>query len=85
MNIILEMKEHNKYIPGLKAYNGFKQKGLEIEREKRHYGKTGVGNTRLIKLALDGIFTFSIVALKFSTYIGIILPFTSLVFSIIVI
>ena len=48
VNIILEMKENNKYIPGLRAYTGFKQKGLEIEREKRYYGKTRVGNTRLI-------------------------------------
>ena len=85
VNIILEMKENNKYIPGLRAYTGFKQVGLEIEREKRYYGKTRVGNTRLIKLALDGIFTFSNVPLKFATYIGIILAFPSLVLSIIVV
>ena len=85
MNINLEIKEHKKNIPGLRAYTGFKQKGIEIEREKRYYGKTRVGNTRLIKLALDGIFTFSNVPLKFATYIGIILAFPSLVLSIIVV
>ena len=32
VNIIFKMKEHNKYMPGLRAYTGFKQKGLETER-----------------------------------------------------
>jgi len=45
----------------MRSWVGFRQIGVPVERAERHSGKTKYGMLRLIKLAADGIFAFSIV------------------------
>jgi len=64
------MPERNKYITGLRAYAGFKQIGVFVERGPRYQGEPRVTPIKLIKLALDGIFSFSTVPLRTATFFG---------------
>jgi len=66
------MPERNKYITGLRAYAGFRQIGVVVERGSRYQGEPKVTPTKLIKLALDGIFSFSTVPLRVATFFGFV-------------
>jgi polyisoprenyl-phosphate glycosyltransferase len=69
--IINEMPEHNKFIRGLRAYAGFKQTGIKVERERRIEGKSKYTFRKLIKLSFDGLFDFSAFPLRIISYFGI--------------
>jgi polyisoprenyl-phosphate glycosyltransferase len=68
--VLRNMPEHNKYITGLRAYAGFKQIGVSVERGPHYQGEPKVTPAKLVKLALDGIFSFSTVPLRIATLFG---------------
>jgi dolichol-phosphate mannosyltransferase len=55
---------------GLRAWVGFRQCGLEIDRGDRHTGKSKYSTPSLVRLALDGIFAFSTIPLRLATIFG---------------
>lgn len=72
------LPERNRFIRGLRSWIGFKQIGIPYEREARFAGKSKYDLNRMIKLAFDGIFSFSFAPLQLMFYVG----FISLVLSI---
>jgi polyisoprenyl-phosphate glycosyltransferase len=72
-----DMREHNRFVRGLRAYAGFSQVGVEYERAERAAGEVKYTFKKLVKLALDGLFDFSTVPLKISTYMGFIIAIPS--------
>jgi glycosyltransferase involved in cell wall biosynthesis len=76
--VILAMPEQNRYFPGLRAYAGFRQTGVEVERNPRFHGKPRVTLLGLTKLAMDGIFSFSTIPLRFLFVLGIAISFLAL-------
>jgi dolichol-phosphate mannosyltransferase len=64
------MPEHHRYLRGMRSWVGFRQTGLPVEREERHSGKSKYGLLRLLKLATDGIFAFSIVPIRAAALLG---------------
>lgn len=70
--------ERNRFIRGLRSWAGFKQIGLEYEREKRLAGKSKYGLKKLFKLAFDGIFSFSFVPLQIMFVLGSLSLFLSI-------
>ena len=73
------MPERNKYISGLRSYAGFKQTGIVVERGPRYKGQPRVTLIKLFKLAFDGIFSFSTIPLKISTFLGFIFAIASFI------
>ncbi len=67
---IRKMPEHHRYIRGMRTWVGFRQIGIPIERAVRHAGRTKYSPLRLLKLASDGIFAFSIVPLRAAAILG---------------
>jgi polyisoprenyl-phosphate glycosyltransferase len=65
-----EMTEHARFVRGLRAYAGFKQIGVEYERDKRASGDVKYTFRKLFKLALDGLLDFSTFPLRLATYLG---------------
>ncbi len=66
------MQERNRFVRGLRSWAGFKQIGLAYNREKRYGGEVKYTFTKLMKLALDGIFSFSIFPLRLASYTGFV-------------
>lgn len=64
------MPEHHRYLRGMRTWVGFRQTGIEIERAERHSGKSKYSLMRLMKLAADGIFAFSIVPIRAAAIAG---------------
>lgn len=73
--------ERQRYLRGLRAWVGFRQYGLEVDRLERHAGESKYSNAKLTKLALDGIFAFSIVPLRLATLLGAIAVLVALAWS----
>ena len=71
VDVLKTMPEHNRYFPGLRAYAGFRQKGIDVERDARFSGAPRVSPLGLLKLALDGIISFSYVPIRLVTVAGV--------------
>ena len=69
---LCQMPERNRYLSGLRAYVGFRQVGIAVERGSRYQGEPKVTVTKLFKLAFDGIFSFSVIPLRIATIFGFI-------------
>jgi polyisoprenyl-phosphate glycosyltransferase len=78
---IRKMPEHHRYLRGLRKWVGFRQVGIPIERSARHAGRTKYSPLKLLKLASDGIFAFSIVPLRAAAIIGVAAIALSMLFS----
>ena len=64
------MPEHHRYLRGLRTWIGFKQIGIPVERAERLFGKSKYSLRRLLRLAFDGIFAFSIVPIRAAALLG---------------
>jgi polyisoprenyl-phosphate glycosyltransferase len=65
------MPERQRYLRGLRAWVGFKQVGVDVERRARAAGRPKYTIWKLMQLALDGICSFSIVPLRAATLTGL--------------
>jgi len=66
------LQEHHRYLRGLRSWVGFRQIGIPVERSQRHSGRSKYSVFRLLKLASDGIFAFSIVPIRAAAILGAI-------------
>jgi len=80
LNHINEMKEESRFIRGMRSWLGYKQIGIPYERQKRALGDSKYSFRKLLKLALNGIFNFSEVPIKFVTSIGLYTIIISLIY-----
>ena len=62
------------FVRGLRAWSGFRQIGIEYNRDARAAGETKYPFRKLVRLAMDGVFAFSPLPLRMAAYMG----FTSL-------
>ncbi len=78
---IRKMPEHHRYLRGMRSWVGFRQIGIPIERAARQAGTTKYSPFKLLKLASDGIFAFSIVPLRAAAILGASAIVSSLLFA----
>ena len=74
------MKEKNRFVRGMVSWVGFRQAKVEYIREERFAGETKYPLTKMVKFALDGIFSFSQIPLKIATSFGLICSVISFVY-----
>ncbi|UCF18873.1 MAG: glycosyltransferase family 2 protein [Gemmatimonadota bacterium] len=67
---IRRSREHQRYLRGLRSWVGFKQTGIAVQRSERWSGESKYSAVGLVRLALDGIFAFSIVPLRAAALLG---------------
>lgn len=73
--VVVEIRrspEHNRYLRGLRSWVGFRQTAVAVERASRFAGESKYSLRGLVRLALDGIFAFSIAPLRVATVLGTI-------------
>ena len=71
VEVINSLPERNRFLRGLRSWTGFRQYGLKYERAQRLAGRTKYSFSKLLKLALDGIFSFSYLPLRLATFVGL--------------
>ncbi len=67
---INRLQEGNRYLPGLRAWVGFKNAVVWYERPDRKAGETKYTWSKLFRYALDAIFSFSYKPLRISLVLG---------------
>ncbi len=67
---MLTFQEQRPFLRGIRAWVGFKQIGLEYERDERKFGDSGYTLKKLLNIALDGIFAFSSTPIRFIAIAG---------------
>jgi glycosyltransferase involved in cell wall biosynthesis len=72
------LRETHRFVRGMVAWVGFKQTDVSYDRPGRFAGTTKYPLRKMIRFALDGITSFSILPLRFSTYLGILMSIASL-------
>ena len=72
IEVLKNYPETNLYLRGLISNLGFKTTSLYYKRSKRVGGKSHYNFLRRIKLALDGITSFSVTSLRFISVLGLL-------------
>jgi dolichol-phosphate mannosyltransferase len=67
---LVSLPEKNRYVRGLVSWVGYKQTFVEFERQERFAGETKYPLKKMMKLAFDGITSFSYKPLVLAGYFG---------------
>lgn len=81
VNEINAMRERHRFIRGLRSWVGFRQTAHAYPRAAREAGKSKYTFAKLLKLAFDGIFTFSEKPLQWSAQFGLLVAMCSLAYA----
>jgi len=70
--VMKQMREKHRFLRGMSAWVGFKQVGVPYKRQPRYAGETKYPFSKMLKLALNAVTSFSYFPLQLATYIGFI-------------
>jgi dolichol-phosphate mannosyltransferase len=72
VNVMNQMREHDRFLRGMAAWVGFKQIGVPYARAARYAGTSKYPLQKMIKLAMNAVTGFSFFPLQLATYVGFI-------------
>jgi dolichol-phosphate mannosyltransferase len=72
VDVFLRHRERNRFIRGLVPSLGFRQESVLFDRDGRFAGETKYPLSKMVKLAADGITSFSTIPLRFITRLGLL-------------
>jgi len=70
VNALLGMPERDRFVRGMVSWLGFSQVGVSYRREARSAGTTKFSFFKMLRFAMDGIFSFSVLPLRIATWTG---------------
>jgi dolichol-phosphate mannosyltransferase len=68
--VLRSLRETHRFVRGLVAWVGFKQIALDYDRPGRFAGTTKYPLRKMLRFAVDGITSFSMLPLRFSLWLG---------------
>ena len=72
LDLLSESDDRNPYLRGMIASYGFRQTGIDYDRDERHGGSTKFSIGEYVRLAVDGLVGHSIIPLRIATYVGMV-------------
>ncbi|KOY76997.1 putative bactoprenol glucosyl transferase-like protein [Apilactobacillus kunkeei] len=85
VDALSKLNEPEPFVRGLVSWVGFKQTAVTYERQERNAGVTKYPLTKMIRLASDGITSFSEIPLKIVNYTGFISIVAGIIYGLITI
>lgn len=79
VEVVQSMKEYNRFLRGMFSFVGFKQVGVQFDRDARLGGKSEYTFKKMMGLAKDGLFGFSDIPLRFMAKVGYFISMMSIV------
>jgi glycosyltransferase involved in cell wall biosynthesis len=79
VDALMAMPERARFLRGMTSWVGFKQTGVEYRRDPRYAGASKYPPRKLVRLALDGIVSFSTIPIKLVAWLGFTLVLFCLV------
>jgi len=77
-----ELREAHRFVRGMVAWIGFKQTAVIYDRPGRFAGETKYPLRKMLRFAIDGITSFSVVPLRLATWLGVTMSVLSVLYSI---
>jgi len=77
VDALLRMRERSRFMRGMTVWVGYTQSSVPYDRDARFAGETRYRWRTLLKIALDGISSFSHVPLQLATLLGFAVSFIS--------
>ena len=65
------LREQHRFVRGMVAWVGFRQTAVYYDREARFAGETKYPLRKMIRFAIDGITSFSVLPLRMATWLGL--------------
>ncbi|MFW5772208.1 MAG: glycosyltransferase, partial [Phototrophicaceae bacterium] len=75
VQVLRQMREHNRFIRGMTSWVGFKQTGVYYVRQARHAGETKYPFRKMLRFAWDAVTGFSYFPLQMMVYFSALLGF----------
>jgi len=66
------LRESHRFVRGMVAWIGFRQTEVLYDRPGRFAGETKYPLRKMVRFAIDGITSFSVLPLRFATYVGML-------------
>jgi len=70
VDALLAMPERDRFVRGMVSWLGFSQVGVPYERAERFAGRTKFSIFKMLRFAMDGIVSFSVLPLRITTWVG---------------
>jgi len=67
------MREQNRFVRGMFSWVGYRQVGVPFQRDKRFAGETKYPFGKMLRLATDGIVSFSAYPLRLALKVGFVM------------
>ena len=77
-----ELRETHRFVRGMVSWVGFKQTAVLYDRPGRFAGETKYPLRKMLRFAIDGITSFSVLPLRFATYLGMIISLLSVLYAV---
>lgn len=72
IDALCQLRESGRYTKGMYCFIGFKKTSIEFETQDRVKGKSSMSYKKLLKLALEGITSYTTAPLRWATFVGLI-------------
>ncbi|HHX42841.1 MAG TPA: glycosyltransferase [Chloroflexi bacterium] len=73
VDVLTAMPERNRFVRGIRAWVGFRQIGIPCERDCRQAGTPKYNLRKLMRLATDGLVSFSYIPLRLASLFGFVI------------
>ena len=74
-----KLPETHRFFPGLRSWIGFQRAEVTYERQERAAGQPKQTLRRLVRYAMDGVFSFSRLPLRALTYVGVVVALSAFI------
>ncbi len=71
VDALLSMPERDRFLRGMITWVGFRQTPVLYQRSARYAGTTKYPFKKMLRFAMDGVFSFSVIPLKLATFLGL--------------
>ena len=79
------LPERHRFLRGMVSWVGYRQTGVEYDRDERTWGATKYPIPTMLRFAIDGITSFSDIPLRFASYFGFSVSAIAFVYALIVV
>jgi glycosyltransferase involved in cell wall biosynthesis len=79
------LPERHRFLRGMVSWVGYRQTGVEYDRDERQFGTTKYPLHKMIRFAIDGITSFSDIPLRFASYFGFFVSAVAFTYALVVV
>lgn len=85
IDVLNDLPERTRFVRGMRSWAGFRQIGVDVPRDPRHAGRPQYTFGRLMRLALDGLFSFSYRPLQLASFFGLAVSCLAIVLAVVLV